>query len=67
MTEYDNYRDEGFKKLDHSPNGLCPQCGTELERETREEWWGVHQNVYMVIMQDFCPHCGWESDVMYDA
>jgi hypothetical protein len=41
----------------HSSDGLCPCCGTELERFYETE----------IAYFDECPYCQWESDLYYDA
>ena len=43
----------------HSPNGLCPVCGVDLDHDEVE----VGSELYECI--DFCRHCGWESEPYY--
>lgn len=41
----------------HSPTGMCPCCGVEVE---------VHEGMGGIEQQQICPSCGWQSGYLYD-
>lgn len=47
-------------------NGLCPECGCELEETEDEVWVGDYLNILVIEIIYQCPCCDyWET--RYDA
>lgn len=47
-------------------NGLCPECGCELEEKVQEVWVGDYENILVEEIVYECPCCDY-FETRYDA
>jgi len=47
-------------------DGLCPNCGCEMEEESEEKWVGDYKNILIIEITYTCPCCEY-TETSYDA
>lgn len=47
-------------------NGLCPECGCEMEVTEDEKWIGEYENILIVEITYECPCCEY-TETTYDG